>query len=96
MWGKEEKGRDRIWKEFSIQAAMSFQVFREERGVYQARSASRTYSGINDACTDLAHIERVVIAARSVRIWMDVGGILPCLGEATIVEEDVALLELMM
>jgi hypothetical protein len=54
----------------------------------------QTYTRANDASTDFTNIKRVVVTTASIRIRVNEGRIFPSLREATIVEENIALLEL--
>jgi len=51
-------------------------------------------TGLDDTGADLANIERVIVATASLRIGVDEGWVFPGLREATVVEEDITLLEL--
>jgi hypothetical protein len=53
-----------------------------------------THTRFNNAGTNLAHIQGIIVTTTTISIGMDKGGVLPCLGKASIVEKDVALFEL--
>lgn len=59
------------------------------------RINSWTYTGTNNACTNFANIERVIVSTAAFGVRVDKGGVLPCLWEATIVEENITLFELL-
>ena len=53
-----------------------------------------TYTWWDDARTDFAHIEWVVVASTSFCIRMDKCWVFPCLRKAPVVEEDISFFEL--
>ena len=55
---------------------------------------TRTYSWLDDPCADFTNIDRIVISSASFGVWVDVRRIFPCLGKATVVEENISLFEL--
>jgi hypothetical protein len=54
-----------------------------------------TYPWVDDTGTDFTNVERVVVTTASIGVRVDKGRILPSLRKASIVEENVALLELL-
>eukprot|EP00733_Pompholyxophrys_punicea_P000866 Pompholyxophrys_punicea_v1_NODE_334_length_2224_cov_2.285846.p4 type:complete len:123 gc:universal NODE_334_length_2224_cov_2.285846:1309-1677(+) len=60
----------------------------------QNEKEKKTYAGPDDSGADFAHIQRIVVAPATFRVGMDERWILPGLREATVVKEDVSLLEL--
>jgi hypothetical protein len=53
------------------------------------------YPWVDDTGTDFTNVERVVVTTASIGVRVDKGRILPSLRKASIVEENVALLELL-
>lgn len=53
-----------------------------------------TYTRSNYPCSDLHHVERVIVAAAAVRIGVNESRIFPCLRKAAVIEENIALLKL--
>jgi hypothetical protein len=66
----------------------------EGYNVQYYRDAIQTYTRLDDASTDFTNIKRVVVTTASIRIRVNEGRIFPSLRKASIVEENVALLEL--
>jgi hypothetical protein len=60
----------------------------------QQTAAKNTYTWTNDSRSNLAHVKRVIVSTASVCIRMDECRIFPSLRKASVVEKDVALLEL--
>ena len=57
--------------------------------------ASFTYTRFDNSGTDFTDIQGIIVSAAAVGVRVDERRIFPSLGKAPVVEEDIALLELM-
>jgi hypothetical protein len=62
--------------------------------MHRKEISTTSYTRFNNASTNLAHVQGIIVTTTAIGIGVDKGRIFPCLGEATIVEENVAFFEL--